>query len=199
MKKIVEKVSEITDGVKNKITGKQEEIAKHRMEICLQCDDRKSYSFMPDRCGICGCILEYKTRSMKSSCPKKLWVIALILWAGLVSCKKRTLYDTVTIRDTITHAKEIIIPRDSVVLIQRISEIKDTVVRSERVVLATKIVNDAIVIEAECPEVSIKDTSYVITTNKILVQPKGNNFAEKLLLYIIIVIIIVIVIKQLLK
>jgi hypothetical protein len=196
MKKVIQKVSEITNGIQNRITGKEEELAQKRMKICLECPDRKVSSFMPDRCGICGCILEYKTRSVKSSCPKGHWVIVLLLSLSLFSCNKKSIPQTIVIHDTVRHVKDIIIPKDSVVLIQRISELKDTVVKSERVILATKIINGALVIEAECPEIVVKDTSYVITTNKVTLERGEENLTERILLFILIAIIVVVAIKS---
>jgi len=55
-------------------TDKVEKIAKRRMKVCNKC----RYKVVKEgklKCGICGCPLEKKVRSMRKSnrCPKGLW------------------------------------------------------------------------------------------------------------------------------
>ena len=76
---------QIIEGVTNSIFKKEdvEQIAKHRMEICLSC---KLYTENSDGCLVggttpccniklegCGCSLGFKTRSLSSECPKGYW------------------------------------------------------------------------------------------------------------------------------
>jgi hypothetical protein len=64
-------LNEIISGWKNYIfPNKQvEELAIERMEICLGCDKLKDNK----RCGVCGCFMPAKVRSVKSTCPLKKW------------------------------------------------------------------------------------------------------------------------------
>jgi hypothetical protein len=64
-------LEEIISGWKNYVFPNKEveKIAKHRISICLKCDRLKSNK----RCGICGCYMPAKVRSLKSKCPKNLW------------------------------------------------------------------------------------------------------------------------------
>lgn len=65
------RLSEIISGWKNYMFPNKEveEIAIKRMETCINCDRLK-----PDnRCGICGCFMVAKVRSLKSTCPLDKW------------------------------------------------------------------------------------------------------------------------------
>lgn len=66
------KITEIYSGVKNYISKKEniEELSKKRMEICTSCDKFKKTT---KQCGICGCFMEFKTRSEQSVCPMQKW------------------------------------------------------------------------------------------------------------------------------
>lgn len=73
--------SKIAEGITNTIIkrGDIEEVAARRMEICNTCDhiDRQgSKCTIPGTapcCGLCGCVLKFKTRSMSASCDDKRW------------------------------------------------------------------------------------------------------------------------------
>jgi len=77
---------QILEGVTNSIFKREdvEQIAHERLRICQQCPSKlynTSGGCIVDRtapcCDIdkggCGCSLEYKTRSLSSSCPKEHW------------------------------------------------------------------------------------------------------------------------------
>lgn len=71
------KLEEIADGYGNlakKIVGfSSEEVEKtcqQRMAVCNSCENKTT----TDRCGLCGCVLAAKTRSMGSECPDKRWL-----------------------------------------------------------------------------------------------------------------------------
>ena len=73
---IVSRFNEIVDGYKNLVKSKlglsdekDEEIFKARRTICNACPNITAL----DRCGICGCPLAAKTRSLKTNCPDKKW------------------------------------------------------------------------------------------------------------------------------
>jgi len=68
--------SQIVDGYSNLVKSKlgissekDEEVFKARREICNACPEKTAL----DRCGICGCPLPAKTRSLSSNCPDKKW------------------------------------------------------------------------------------------------------------------------------
>tara|TARA_R110000803_G_scaffold129900_3_gene197295 strand:- start:329 stop:547 length:219 start_codon:yes stop_codon:yes gene_type:complete len=70
-------IREIANGYKNLIKSKlgvsdekDEEIFSARREICNACNYRKEKT---DRCGLCGCPLAAKTRSLITKCPDKQW------------------------------------------------------------------------------------------------------------------------------
>lgn len=70
------KLKEILNGYKNLLKSKlgvseakDEEIFSARREICDACPEKTTL----DRCGLCGCPLAAKTRSMLSNCPDKKW------------------------------------------------------------------------------------------------------------------------------
>jgi len=43
-------------------------LAKERLPICVDCDDRKGF-----KCGVCGCPLQAKSRVRDEHCPKFKW------------------------------------------------------------------------------------------------------------------------------
>lgn len=65
------KVSEIVKGWKNYMFPNKdvEELATERMEICITCDKLSNRNY----CGICGCYMPTKVRSVKSKCGDKKW------------------------------------------------------------------------------------------------------------------------------
>lgn len=74
---MIKKLAEIAEGWKNLIdrNPKVEKIAEERLGLCLSC---KYNSTTPDlgmlsKCKLCGCVLEAKSRSLKSNCPINLW------------------------------------------------------------------------------------------------------------------------------
>lgn len=71
MSNINDTLNQIYDGWKNYIfpNKKIEEIAKHRIKICIECEKIKKGNF----CGVCGCWTPAKVRSEKSTCPIKKW------------------------------------------------------------------------------------------------------------------------------
>ena len=67
----------ILEGIGNTLVKRKiiEEIAKERKEICLSCPNLNQgcNKISGDCCGVCGCMIDFKTRSMKSSCPQSKW------------------------------------------------------------------------------------------------------------------------------
>ena len=66
-------LAEIYDGWKNFIfeNPSVEEEAKRRIGICVE---NKCKKFNPSKtCGVCGCYMPAKARSIKSKCPIGLW------------------------------------------------------------------------------------------------------------------------------
>jgi hypothetical protein len=56
---------------KNKVV---EEIAKERAAVCKSCPSLNvGCKSVSDCCGICGCNIGLKTRSLKASCPQQKW------------------------------------------------------------------------------------------------------------------------------
>jgi hypothetical protein len=69
---------EILEGVTNTLLKSEmvEDIAKDRVAICNKCDEKKTEecaAMITSCCNICGCSLEFKTRSLKSACPINKW------------------------------------------------------------------------------------------------------------------------------
>jgi len=48
----------------------EEELFERRMLICNGCESLNKKSA---KCGVCGCVVEYKGRMETESCPKKKW------------------------------------------------------------------------------------------------------------------------------
>ena len=65
----------ILKGVGNTVIKRKviEEIAKKRLSICNSCPSKNLNCNIKDCCGICGCNLGFKTRSLESSCPQQKW------------------------------------------------------------------------------------------------------------------------------
>ena len=57
----------------------QSELAGKRMEICDDCDSKKTTPFI--HCGECGCVLKAKVYSPKiGACPKGKWLDVETYW-----------------------------------------------------------------------------------------------------------------------
>jgi hypothetical protein len=73
--------NKILEGIRNNIFKKAdvEHVAAERMETCLTCphiDTEGSKCMVPGTspcCGLCGCSLSLKTRSLSSYCDDKRW------------------------------------------------------------------------------------------------------------------------------
>jgi hypothetical protein len=67
----------ILEGVANSIikTKAVEDVAKLRLSICSECPHKSTdcAAMIKMCCSLCGCSLEMKSRSMKSSCPANFW------------------------------------------------------------------------------------------------------------------------------
>lgn len=68
MGSIVVKVKHIIIGFWYKFTGRNEAMRNSRIKICNKCLDKDGAW-----CGICGCLLDAKTRVYKEHCPNDLW------------------------------------------------------------------------------------------------------------------------------
>lgn len=68
------KVSNIINGFYNTLIRKPdiEVISKARLAVCEECPFIQKG--VMDRCGVCGCVLQAKTRAIKDECPKKKWM-----------------------------------------------------------------------------------------------------------------------------
>jgi hypothetical protein len=72
---------EIMEGIKNSIVRDKfvEHVASERMNICTTCvrkDIEGKHCLVPGTapcCNLCGCSLEFKTRSLSSACPDGKW------------------------------------------------------------------------------------------------------------------------------
>jgi len=64
-------LNEIISGWKNYVFPNKEveKIATERMLTCLDCSKLKTNK----RCGLCGCFMPAKVRSIKSKCPLNKW------------------------------------------------------------------------------------------------------------------------------
>lgn len=82
LKRIWKNRKEIMEGIKNSIIRDKfvEEVASDRMNICTACiykDVDGSECLVPGTqpcCKLCGCSLEFKTRSLSSDCPDNRWL-----------------------------------------------------------------------------------------------------------------------------
>jgi len=63
-------VKPILQGIKNSILKEEkiEQLSQERMAICNSCSYKKG-----NRCGICGCFLQFKTRQSIQNCPVGKW------------------------------------------------------------------------------------------------------------------------------
>lgn len=64
-------LGEIISGWKNYVFPNEEveKIATERIVTCLDCEKITSEK----KCGLCGCYMPAKVRSLKSTCPLKKW------------------------------------------------------------------------------------------------------------------------------
>ena len=69
------KIKEITTGWFNLLTGKEQEQAKKKLDICIPCENNSTPNEITNtsRCRACGCVLKAKTSNPKSECPLKKW------------------------------------------------------------------------------------------------------------------------------
>lgn len=74
---MIKKLAEIAEGWKNLIDldSEVEKIAAERLGLCISCKHNSTTPAigMLSRCKLCGCVLEAKSRSLKSKCPQNLW------------------------------------------------------------------------------------------------------------------------------
>jgi hypothetical protein len=74
---IWENKKEILAGIKNTIRKQAyvEEIAEDRLAICNACPHQSTdcAALIKTCCSVCGCSLNFKTRSLQSSCPEGHW------------------------------------------------------------------------------------------------------------------------------
>lgn len=74
---IWENKKEILAGIKNTIRKQAyvEEIAGDRLAICNACPHKSTdcAALIATCCSVCGCSLNFKTRSLQSSCPEGNW------------------------------------------------------------------------------------------------------------------------------
>lgn len=48
-------------------------LAGKRLKICNECENKEEMPFIGDICGLCGCILESKTRLRNEKCLMNKW------------------------------------------------------------------------------------------------------------------------------
>lgn len=65
-------MKEIIKGVTNHVVNGDTDVSKSRMDICQQCPEKYEDPLFGFRCGKCGCILKFKTKS-DSGCPLGKW------------------------------------------------------------------------------------------------------------------------------
>lgn len=68
VRSIIIKLKHIVIGFWYKLTGQNEAMRNSRIKICNKCSDKDGAW-----CGICGCLLDAKTRVYKEHCPNDLW------------------------------------------------------------------------------------------------------------------------------
>lgn len=61
-------IKNILKGFWNKFANKEKNLSNIRMNICNKCKDKDGAW-----CGICGCLLDAKTRVPEEHCPNNLW------------------------------------------------------------------------------------------------------------------------------
>ena len=72
-------IKNLPEGILNHIKSKlgvlskeEEALALERYSICLSCEHIKTDT-LRDRCGLCGCYLDFKTKVKKEECKIKKW------------------------------------------------------------------------------------------------------------------------------
>jgi hypothetical protein len=64
----------IVNVIKDTLTGNAEyvspEIKQERLNICYKCEE---YKKLTHQCGMCGCMMDMKSKYAQSSCPKGKW------------------------------------------------------------------------------------------------------------------------------
>lgn len=73
IKAIVTKPITILTSIYYRIFGKNEDIATKRINICNKCDNKQNIKLVGDICGVCGCILDNKTRIKDEHCDLCKW------------------------------------------------------------------------------------------------------------------------------
>jgi hypothetical protein len=81
LKNIWSNRKQILEGITNSLIRDEfvEDVAKARLEICDNCPNKDiegTECVMPGSkpcCGLCGCSLTFKTRSLSSECPDGKW------------------------------------------------------------------------------------------------------------------------------
>lgn len=81
IKEVLRNRKKILEGIKNFFWTSEniELVASYRNSVCMACDkiDIKGESCIAPGsqpcCSLCGCSLQFKTRSLSSSCPAKKW------------------------------------------------------------------------------------------------------------------------------
>lgn len=69
---MVKKIINIIKGTFYNITHKKQILADKRLSICKNCENRKDF-MLGDVCGLCGCILDSKTRVLDEKCEMNKW------------------------------------------------------------------------------------------------------------------------------
>ena len=77
MKRLIKKegnykvITQIVDGIKNYVLPMQdsEKLSEARLKVCNQCEHKTN----TNTCGLCGCLLAFKSRTLKSDCPAGKW------------------------------------------------------------------------------------------------------------------------------
>lgn len=69
---MVKKIWNIIKGTYYNITRKKQNLADKRLSICACCEHREDFK-LGDICGLCGCILESKTRVDDEKCEMNKW------------------------------------------------------------------------------------------------------------------------------
>lgn len=70
--KIIKKMWNIIKGTYYNIFNKKQILADKRLNVCNKCE-HKTPTFLGDACGLCGCILDSKTRVQDEQCELEKW------------------------------------------------------------------------------------------------------------------------------
>lgn len=66
-------IGRILTGWYNKLTGKNQEIANKRLQICMACEYKRHLLGDEYICSLCGCVLSAKTRVNEEKCELNKW------------------------------------------------------------------------------------------------------------------------------